>query len=205
MSYPGRLFSFQLYNDSRNTISKPVLFIQQAQESKWVHDLCEFFLINEGKGKYFQLQHDKLNMCMHLLVGLVALQTASDQLWRMSCLGLRETASVKMSTVEWQIVNVAREGSRKVVLFGLIPQQPSHTVKLGLYVHGLVRTRGYYVLSVELGNRQSDFFALSFFWIKRTCLERTFFHFPWGYVITEFHCTCQPLASVFLTSGLDFP
>ena len=29
------------------------------------------------------------------------------------------------------------------------------TVKLGLYVHGLVRTLGYYVLSVNHGQRQS--------------------------------------------------
>ena len=50
-------------------------------------------------------------------------------------------------------------------------------MKLGLYVHGLVHTLGYYLLSVDRGHHQSDFFALSLFWIKRT-LERTFFHFP---------------------------
>ena len=34
--------------------------------------------------------------------------------------------------------------------------RPGRTVKLGLYVHGLVRTLGYNVLSVDHGHRQSE-------------------------------------------------
>ena len=52
------------------------------------------------------------------------------------------------------------------------------TVKLGLYVPGLVRTFGYYVLSVDHGHRQSAFFALSLFWIKRTLFRTYLFSFP---------------------------
>ena len=51
-------------------------------------------------------------------------------------------------------------------------------VKLGLYVHGLVRTLGYYVLSVDHGHRQSDIFALSLFWIKRALFRTYLFPFP---------------------------
>ena len=53
-----------------------------------------------------------------------------------------------------------------------------NTVKLGLYVHGFVRTLGYYVLSVDRGHRQSDLFALSLLWIKRTLFRTYLFHFP---------------------------
>ena len=53
-----------------------------------------------------------------------------------------------------------------------------YTVKLGLYVHGLVRALGYYVLFVDHGHRQSDIFALSLFWIKRTLLRTYLFSFP---------------------------
>ena len=42
----------------------------------------------------------------------------------------------------------------------------SITVKLGLYVHGLVRTLGYSVLSVDHGHRQSE--NMYFFRIRRT-------------------------------------
>ena len=52
------------------------------------------------------------------------------------------------------------------------------TVKLGLYIPGLVRTLGYYVLSVDHGHRQSDFFALSLFWIKLTLFRTCLFSFP---------------------------
>ena len=41
-----------------------------------------------------------------------------------------------------------------------------NTVKLGLYVHGIVRTLGYCVLSVDHGHRQSDF--LPFFVLDKT-------------------------------------
>ena len=51
------------------------------------------------------------------------------------------------------------------------------TVKLGLYVHGLVRTLGYCVLSVDRGHRKSDFFALSLFWIKRSLFRTHLFSF----------------------------
>ena len=45
----------------------------------------------------------------------------------------------------------------------LSEKKKSHTVKLGLYVHGLVRTLGYYVRSVDHGHRPTDTFALSLF------------------------------------------
>ena len=51
-------------------------------------------------------------------------------------------------------------------------------MKLGLYIPGLVRTFGYYVLSVDHGHRQSAFFALSLFWIKRTLFRTYLFSFP---------------------------
>ena len=53
-----------------------------------------------------------------------------------------------------------------------------NTVKLGLYVPGLVRTFGYYVLSVDHGHCQSAFFALSLVWIKRTLFRTYLLSFP---------------------------
>ena len=52
------------------------------------------------------------------------------------------------------------------------------TVKLASYVPGLVRTLGHYVLSVDHGHRQSAFFALSLFWLKRTLFRTYLFSFP---------------------------
>ena len=57
-------------------------------------------------------------------------------------------------------------------------QGSQSTVKLGLYVPGLVRTFGYYVLSVDHGHCQSAFFALSLFWIKRTLFRKYLYSFP---------------------------
>ena len=48
-------------------------------------------------------------------------------------------------------------------------------MKLGLYLHGLVRTLKYYVLSVDHVHCQSDLFALSLFWIKRTLFRMNHF------------------------------
>ena len=51
-------------------------------------------------------------------------------------------------------------------------------MKLGLYVPGLVRTFGYYVLSVDHGHRQSTFYALSLCWIKHTLFRTYLLSFP---------------------------